>query len=357
MAPASKKRNSALELLRIIAMFFIIVSHYSVHGAPSGFIFEFSLNSIFIVFTKLGNLGVIIFVILSGYFLSKSTFKVKRLFQLLAQVLFYSVSIYTILCITGIQQINLRNTFISLFPTTTSLYWFFTAYTVLYLFTPLINKMLDNMSKKSHLTFNITMLVLWSVAPTLTTNSFFGNEIAQFLMFYSIGAYLRKYPDNMLNKKKNNLILVATCALIMMLSVVCILKISEYYPWISKYAAYFYSRSSIFAIGLAVGLVVFFSNLKPFYSKALNIVSGATFGIYLIHDNKFFRTFMWKEIFNTDVHTYSPYVIFHILGSAIVIFAVCCVIELLRQNIIEKPSMKLYDKAESKILSKVNKKA
>ena len=62
----SKKRNSSLELLRILAMLFIVISHYSVHGG-------FNLNSINLLFNKvflqvstLGNLGVNIFVLISS---------------------------------------------------------------------------------------------------------------------------------------------------------------------------------------------------------------------------------------------------------------------------------------------------
>lgn len=355
MTAVSKRRNSAMEILRIIAMFFIIYSHFIPHGATEVLVPELSLNSFFCLTSDIGNIGVVIFVILSGYFSIHSSFRVKKVFQLISQVVFYSVIIYIFTLATGIQEFNLKNAIMSLFPTSSQLYWFFTSYIILYIFSPFINKMLNGFSQSTHLKLIIIMLVLWCIAPTFTGMSFWGNEITQFVMFYCIGAYLRKYPDNLINK--NSTIISVTCAFLLIASPLVILKIGEYLPGAATYATHFFNRDSVLVIGLCAALVSLCSKIKPFYSKALNTVAACTFGIYLIHDNRFFRTFMWQEIFNADEYIKSPAVVLYIFLSTVIIFAVCCVIELLRKNIIEKPTMKLYDTIENKVKTKFNKKA
>lgn len=67
-------RNSSIELLRIITMFFITICHFATHGN-----FHFEENSMSIMkfwwyFIEMGgNFGVNVFVLISGYFLIKST--------------------------------------------------------------------------------------------------------------------------------------------------------------------------------------------------------------------------------------------------------------------------------------------
>lgn len=348
MSAVSVKRNSSLELLRIIAILFIIISHYSAHGAASVVGVEFSLNRFITSITNVGNLGAVIFVIISGYFLINSTFKVKKAVQLITQVLFYSIVLFILSVVFGARELSISNIITALFPATMSLYWFFTAYILLYIFSPFINKMLNSISRSSHFKMNIIMLICWSVIPTVTNINLMSNELTQFFMFYSIGAYLRKYPDNVVNKNKNRFIILTACALTLVLSSVVLIKISEYMGADKDYSTYFYYRHSIFVIGIAVSLVASFAKIKPFSSKVINTISSCVFGIYLIHDNRFFRYFMWLEIFDTDKYAATNYMLLHIIACAVIIFAVGCVIELTRKNLIEKPAMKLYDKIAEK---------
>ena len=92
-----KNRNSNIELLRLIAMLMILLSHSSVHG---GFPHENSaimFNNFFLDAIVLGNIGVDIFFLISGYFLCyQTTLNYSALFRLLFQVLFYSIICYGI---------------------------------------------------------------------------------------------------------------------------------------------------------------------------------------------------------------------------------------------------------------------
>lgn len=83
-----KSRNSNIELLRIISLFLIIVGHFSWHTNWSlngtSIFLESTIHSLWIG----GKLGVDIFVLISGYFLVKSHYKLSSFVRIWLQALF-----------------------------------------------------------------------------------------------------------------------------------------------------------------------------------------------------------------------------------------------------------------------------
>lgn len=349
MAIAVNQRNSAMEILRIISMFLIIVSHYFTHGTT--LVPGESLNGTLSSLISFGNIGTAVFILLSGYFLINSRFTFKKIFTLVSQVVFYSVVIYSLCCVFQIQSFSFSGAIKALLPTTFSLYWFFTTYVVLYALSPFINKLLNNISRSAHLKLIITTLFFWSVLPTISTKSLAGNDLSLLIALYIIGAYLKKYPNKLITHKKIDILIIAISIFIVSSFALCIIC---FVPSLSKNAAFLHSRFSIFIILIAVALISVFSKIKPFYSKLINTVAGATFGIYLIHDNKFFREFMWQNIFKTAEYQSSNYMIIHLIGCSITIFAVCFIVEFIRKQTIEKGLLLLYDKIYDKLNPKIS---
>ncbi len=348
MPSVMKQRNSSMEILRIVAMFLIIFSHYGAHG--TGLTNDGSINGMIIAWTKTGTIGVDIFVLLSGYYLINSNLKIKKIFTLLFQVLFYSLGLLAFCSIFSIYDFSIKEIIFSVFPTTFSLYWFFTAYIVMYALSPFINKLLNSVSRGTHLKIIAVTAGLWIVLPTFTTEYFYGNELTLFVTLYTIGAYLRKYPENLLTKKHNDIIIVIISSLFLAATVVISAKVL---PFIEGISAYFYQRHSLFVVLLSVGLISFFSKIKPFYSKALNTIASTTFGIYLIHDNDFFRVYMWRNLLHADKYSETNMLLGHLLLCSVIVFAGCAVIEFIRKKVVEKPVLKLYDKVYDKVSPKL----
>ena len=77
------QRNSNLELLRIIAMIFIIAHHlvtFALDGLP--FVAD-NLNTFVLYFiTMFGKMGVNLFIFISAYFMIKSKFTLGKFFKL-----------------------------------------------------------------------------------------------------------------------------------------------------------------------------------------------------------------------------------------------------------------------------------
>lgn len=58
-----KTKNSSIELLRIISMVFIVISHYSLHGQLEPNEMGFGINRLILSMTNIGHLGVDIFIL------------------------------------------------------------------------------------------------------------------------------------------------------------------------------------------------------------------------------------------------------------------------------------------------------
>ena len=135
-----EKRQSNLELLRIISIIMIIMHHYALY---SGFTWknEITANALIInFFLMFGKLGALVFVIISGYFYDKTKFKIKKLITLLVQVWIISIIGLIIGVITDSEKLNIINIIKSIFPVSFSVYWFASCYILLYIFIPFLKK-------------------------------------------------------------------------------------------------------------------------------------------------------------------------------------------------------------------------
>lgn len=348
-----------IELLRIISMLFIVFSHYTVHNGIANPSLSIGFNRFFLEVTILGNIGVILFVLISGYFLIDSDkFKLKKLLKIILQVWVYSSLIYIIFCISGLTDFSIKGLIKNIFPITFKQYWFATAYVVLYIFHPFINKFLKSLSKREYQLFLIISLTMFSIIVSCIGmgSDFYGNELIQFIMFYSIGGYLKKHK--LFSKKRNSIILISSIC-ILILSVISVDLLSVKFPSLGKYANHFYDRNSIVAIAFSVSLFNYFINKKSFNNKFINLISSATFGVYLIHDNNYIRSFLWNDIFHNKDYVSSNMILLHVLISVGLVFIVCVLIDLIRQKLIEKPLFKILDKkidnAQAKIDEKIYK--
>lgn len=346
-------RNSAVELLRIVAMLMIVLSHICYH---SGFDYTYSMltvNRLFVQFGILGDLGVAVFILISGYFLSQKSFRVSSLSRLLSQVWFYSITLFLV-CKFGFGYEYSVGSLLQVFlPTIFNEYWFFTAYIVLLLLTPFLNTLAEALSRSRFQTLLGCMLLIWVVIPTVSGQQMYASEIPQFLLYYLLGAYFRKFPDSRLRKKGIGLALAAGSFLLLYGLTVVLGYLERYTPAVFGASFRFYSRNSLLTAGCAVGLFLLAISCKPFTSRFLNTVSGCTFGVYLIHDNPAVREILWKELLYQGDYFTSGSFIPRLILSVLLVFVVCTLIEYLRQKTVAKPMSKTLDAILGKLLKNV----
>ena len=228
---SKKRREANFELLRIVAMLMVVTMHFLNHTGALLVLGE-SADAKRLIGTLLEAFCIVavnVYVLISGYFLVESGFKVKRILVLICQILFYSAVIPLILMGTNVFQGNDSEGIYRLlqyvFPIGTEHYWFATSYVLLYLFTPILNIAVRNMSKRQ-LTITITGLLLLfsgikSFVPFQFVTDRFGYDFGWFLCVYLVAAYIRLYGIPFFKKKKNAWMTYIGCAALIF-GIVCI---------------------------------------------------------------------------------------------------------------------------------------
>ena len=339
-----KKRSSNLELLRIISMVLIIAHHYSVHGGYNITDNSLYANKLIVQLLSLGGkLGVNCFILITGYFTIDSSFKIRKVVRLWLEILFYSVGISLIFYCTGLADFNMKYFIKSLLPVTFSLYWFATAYVILYILTPFINIFINTIKKETYIKIIILALLLWSFIPTFTKQEMGGTYVTWFITLYLIAAYIKKYPINFFTKCRANILLALMFYCLIILSVIAFDLIGIKYAIFSKYATYFMEINKLPLVACSITLFLGFKNVRIGANSFINGIAECMFGVYLIHDNELVRSFLWLKLFKNNTFLSSPYLLLHAFLSIITTFAVCTVIDKIRIILIERSVMKTID--------------
>lgn len=347
-----KNRNSNLELLRIISMVLIVATHYVVHGFNINNI-NYSVNKYILdIIYLLGKSGVECFVLITGYFMINSNFTLKKLVRLLSTVSFYSICILILFCtvLNPVNKIGLIDIIKSIFPVIFYQYWFVTIYVVLMILSPFINMGIKSISRKTYRFLLLTLILMWSVIPTLflinPTGMLGFNLVGWFITLYLIGGYIRKYVDrNKCNANKHFKVAIIFM-FILLVSSVLFNYIGHMYN-INGFlmgSRHFAARNSIITLIIAIELIIGFIKLKEKHNNLINIISSATFGVYLIHDNIYMRPYIWNSIFNNQEMYDSEYLIIHAIFAISIVYIICTFIDLMRQKTIEKIYIFFIDK-------------
>lgn len=354
----SKRRNSSIELLRIISMVMIMFYHFAIHGHFDFATASVSVSRLWLNFISMGGkIGVDLFVLISGYYLISDTksLNFKKILKLWGQVFFYSVVIYVLTCAFGISQFSFTDLIKCIFPITFSQWWFASTYFVLYFLHPFINKFLRSISKKAYQSLLLLLIVFWSVIPTLTATKFESNSLLWFMLLYAISGYIKLYGLNPKIKNNQYVIIFAVVSILTYLSGIAITVAGVKFKSVASHFTYFYNQEKINVLIICVSLFMIFINLKMNYHKWINIIASASFGVYLIHDDNFLRTFIWKDLFNVSSFEGSAVVIPYSIAVIITLYAVCTAIDLIRQKVVEKPYLIIVDKLSQPVCNKVKK--
>lgn len=298
------QRMANIELLRSISMFMVIAIHLFTKTSvlwnidPKRPVYAMSWLLYGLCMT-----GVNCYVIISGYFLSGSKFKLEKLLKIYIQVLFYSVTVS--FAAKSIPGVEMESSLISVFlPITNREYWFATVYIGLYCLMPFLNLFIKALNKKQFQGLLAVLSALFCVIPTvlradgwLEDGGAYG--IVWFSFLYLIGAYIKLYNKD--ERRKKIWLWYAGAVLLIPVSKFAIMFAGGFQnivgaDKISRISGVFYCFNSIPALCASVLLFVGFLQLKivkPGLVYLINLASGTTFGIYLIHNNKNISHYLW----------------------------------------------------------------
>ena len=297
-----KNRESNVELLRVLSMFMIVLSHFAFHGFWRGGEERYDwvvnpLNHAVLSEYCIGGVGVNLFVMISGYFLvSSQSVNWRKLFNLIGKVTFYSLLFYIVAVIFFDVIPNAKEIINAIFPWLYG-YWFVGTYLILYVLHPYINIVINTIPEKRLRYLCFLLLCIWGVPYTFMGTNFYGNEITLFVTMYTIGGYFRLW-----GAPKKYIKIALWCSIMLWLCIPIITElVRNSIPIISSYTTYFLSRQSLIAVFLSVSLFCYFVfNLKCKEYPIINKIAKTTFAIYLITDNYYIRDFIYSTLFHVQ---------------------------------------------------------
>ena len=334
------ERNYNLDLLRIVCMIMVV----SIHTLGWGGLIENALvpgtynwylgNMLF----TLSLPAVNCFVLISGYFLCTSKFKLSKLASIWIQILFYSVGIaLLVMCFHEGTPFSFKELIKCAMPFTMKRYWFMTDYLLLYMTFPILNCAIKSMNQKTHLFFCIVLFTIFSLLPNLMYVIDFssingGYSFTWFCILYLFASYIKLYtPIKIHHQKLMFPIYVITSLLI------CGERFLAYYitPYIFgsvKLTSFFYSNNSIVSVLCALALFQAFRGLNiqsKFVYKFITFTAPLTLSVYLIHEQVMLRSILW-DFLNPAQTAEKPIMIIYVIVCIISIFSICCLIEWIR---------------------------
>lgn len=350
-----KQRSSNLELYRIIVMLLIVAHHYVVLSGLTGTdgVLQnnpFSVNSIYLyLFGMWGKTGINCFLLITGYFMCTSNISWRKFVKLYLWILTYSIGLALLFMILGKEPLSIK-TFTQFIPFTIIHSGnFVSAFMAWWLFIPFLNVLVNNISQTQHKRLIALTVLIFSIYPFVPKILYIDdNPICWFSTLYFIASYIRKYPEAIYKSKSCRFWCLATVSLIIisMLSVIAILWIGVK---MDKVLPQYYMVSDSdkpLALLVAVSSFMWFKNIKIGYSKIINILGGASFGVLLIHSGSWSMiNWLWKDTIDCVGHYSLPLyqLIIYSVGCVFAIYIVCATIDYMRLKLLEDPFFKWYD--------------
>lgn len=321
-----KERDSNIELLRIFSIFLITLSHWAIH---SDFVFgtnHLVINQLLTEFVSLGELGVCIFVIISGYFSVFKNQTVKGFLNLLLKIWIYNLIVLAFTQIGGVKEIGIKDMIKYILPIYNT-HWFAYTFLILYVLMPFLNIFIRGIKKEDLKKLIIILLAGWSVIYSFTGADLQFSYLGWFVLLYFIGAYIRLYSSDVSKRRYFWILMISTALLIFSTVAVNIIGLKMgFYP---DHGTDLYSLHSPFIIAMAVALFCIFKKLRIKKSVLINLIASASFSIYLLSDNPLLRGWIWNRIFYNEQFSESNIILVIGIGEVLLIMLVCFFVELI----------------------------
>ena len=351
-----KMRLSGIELLKVIAIILIIFSHtvpsygtadrdafIDLNFASSDF--KVAVLSYFIYFGQIGNA---IFIVCSAYFLLDSKLvKGQKILYIIADSFIISVVYLCSFLIAG-YSLTTAEILLQFIPIISRFSWFIGCYLIMYAVHPLLNKIIYSTQKRNLLLFNIFLFVMYSVFEFVggdEMNMFYYTHLVGFICLYFYTGYVKLHMQNILSKSKLQAVILA----LSIAGLTGLFALTEYVGLkvdaLSDKMNHWDEINNPFMIGIAFSSFALFSKLK-FQNRFINYLSSLSLIVYMIHENKLFRSHFKPRVFD---FIYEKFSYTHIVGWCVLLVIATFIIAGLLSALYKETVGKLIKRAIDKI--------
>ena len=198
------KRESQFEVMRTIAMFFVVVYHCLTHGIGGEYGFSTSqvvslsnllFSDLMLVFCSI---AVNLYVMISGYFLVDLNFKLSRIIRTWTCTVFYSCLITLLFVVLHVIPFDFVTIGKSFFPLSSDAYWFVTQFVGLLILSPFLAMMVRRLSCRQYAILLIGgAFVCLSIIPDFPLGKRFyvahGNSVWSFAYLFLVAGFIKHH--------------------------------------------------------------------------------------------------------------------------------------------------------------------
>lgn len=242
-------------------------------------------------------------------------------------MVFYNLAFFSLGCAIGSYSFSLRELVYAILPFLDGRKWFMETYMILLVLAPFLNKLILNLTEKSHRTMVGAQIVIFCLWPSFLPSAPItdgGYGILNFITLYFIAAYIRLYIVNKANDmRKSRLIYIflISCGGTFL---------SANLPYLRERAWDYCYLPNIIA---AAAIFCVFLQMRETRYKMLNRISSTTLGVYLIHAILYLQPLIYQQLMRTDLFCDSYLQLPHFVICITVQFLVCSIIDYLRQKL------------------------
>lgn len=339
-AAGKKEKFFGIELLRILATFYIILLHVvgqgGVAAASGGGKGTYTVSYLLLA---LAYPAVNCYALISGFAGCKSRFKLSRLLSLWLTVVFVNLAVWGAFRLLAPEMAASFSLEACLKPLLTNEYWYVTAYFGLSVLTPVLNAAAE-LPKKTFAEMLIGLFACFVLLPKIADNDLFltrsGYSTLWLVLLYLVGMFFRLH---LLPKKRCRLCGAACLAVYGMISVFLPLqkRLTENKLLASgiENPVYLknYAYTSVLIVLSSIALFAVFTRINvqnKAVCKFISFFSTASFGVYILHTQPLVWANLLQDAFSQFAVFSAPVMAACCLAAALGIFLACTAVEKLR---------------------------
>ena len=343
----TKKRNSSIELLRLILITLIVLHHIFTNTTSLQKLnktnYKYLLNLKYIllkIISNYGQFGNNVFIMISGYFsVTKTTFNLNKFFNFLLEIYtYYYPSLYI-----GKKLSKKYKKFI--FPNYSNfrIYfpilslngnWFIQIYLVLLIFTPFINTGLLSLKKTKYRILVILIIIFYCIFEPIVnfynfkSIIFTNTPFIRLLLSYIIGGYIKIY--DLEYKYLWKLIGISYFIITILFEIIFDILAFHFnnYNYILFNINLSFNINSLISIIGSIGIIYLFKNIS-FYNNKINWISASILGVYLIHGNKNISPYIYNIWYITNIN--DSYFFIKYITKGIIILSFSIILDIIRR--------------------------
>ncbi|WJO87011.1 acyltransferase family protein [Bifidobacterium catenulatum] len=323
--------NSGIELLRIIAMFMILIHHFIVHNGYDMLKLPLGPERIFfqLVMQSGGAIGVVIFFSISAWFFldREQTIKsnLKRVWIMERELLFWSLILVTFYLAFDRADLGMKLMAKSIMPLSMGVWWYATAYAIFLTLLPFLAKGLKALGREYHLALAATVLVIWGLTSFIPGMIGIKDGFLGFIYLFILFSAYKRYMEPFTTRQVWLMIgtglgffLLYTCASITL-------------PLLGHdMGIYITGAWKLPVIMVGFGVFLLFDRVT-FHNRTINRIAQSAFAVYLITEYAVSEKLLWVRLFNLQNLYQQPLTILQILGILLAIYTTCTLIDFIRQ--------------------------